>query len=191
MLAAAKRNLPTAHFQQGDAAALPFGDGAFNTVVSQFALMLFDDREQALVEMWRVLTPNGHLTVAVFDGLGNNLAYAKIADVYEKHVGPDIANALRYPFSMGDVSELKSLFAEAGTTAITLKTVSAKASFSSATHLARSDIDGWFPFAGFAVSPADTNAVIADLTTAFAAETAVDGSISFDAYAHIVTAVKT
>ena len=190
MLAVAQRILPTVHFELGNAAALPFGDGAFNTVVSQFALMLFEDRQQALAEMWRVLAPTGQLTVAVFDGLRNNQAYGKIADVYEKHVGPEIANALRYPFSMGDVNELKLLFMEAGTTGIDLKTANAKTSFSSATHLARSDIEGWFPFAGFAVSAAAANAVIADLATAFSAETAVDGSISFDAYAHIVTAVK-
>ncbi len=191
MLAVAQRNLPTVNFQQGDAAALPFREEAFDTVASQFALMLFDDRMQALIEMWRVLRPNGQLTVAVFDGLRSNQAYGRIADVYEKHVGLNIANALRYPFSMGDVSELKSLFSDAGITAINLKTISSRASFPSATHLARADIDGWFPFAGFAVSPADTNAVIADLATTFATETADDGNISFDTYAHVVTAVKT
>lgn len=190
MLAVAGRNLPTIDFHHGDAAALPFDDNAFDTVASQFALMLFDDRLQSIIEMWRVLAPGGRLTVAVFDGLGNNKAYGTIAETYEKRVGQDIANALRYPFSMGDVNELTSLFAKAGVAPVNLTTVRAPTSFSSATHLAHSDIDGWFPFAGFAVSPEDANAIVADLATAFAEQTATDGKISFEVHAHIVSAIK-
>ena len=50
---------------QGDAGSLPFEDGAFDVVVSQYALMFVPDPALALREMWRVLAPRGRLAVAV------------------------------------------------------------------------------------------------------------------------------
>ena len=57
MLEVARRVAPGIDWQQGDAGALPFADGAFDMVVSQYALMFFPDQALALREMWRVLAP--------------------------------------------------------------------------------------------------------------------------------------
>jgi ubiquinone/menaquinone biosynthesis C-methylase UbiE len=65
MLAVARRLRPEIDWRQGDAGKLPFADGAFDVVVSQFALMFFSDQTAALREMWRVLAPRGRLAVAV------------------------------------------------------------------------------------------------------------------------------
>lgn len=192
MLAVAQQHGPGIEWQLGDAASLPFGDGVFERVVSQFALMLFGDREKSLREMWRVLSPKkGRLTVAVFDQVVRNQAYGAIADIYEDRVGSDIANALRFPFSLGDVDELDALFNNAGIAPRAIKTVQTTARFASATDLAHADIKGWFPFAGFDVAQPDIDAIIGDLQRAFAGHSASDGDISFDVYAHIVTATKT
>jgi ubiquinone/menaquinone biosynthesis C-methylase UbiE len=51
-------------FMQADAAALPFVDGAFDVVVSRFALHHFEDPAVQVAEMRRVLRPGGRLAVA-------------------------------------------------------------------------------------------------------------------------------
>ncbi|MDH3742798.1 MAG: methyltransferase domain-containing protein [Hyphomicrobiales bacterium] len=190
MIAVARRGKPSISWYLGDAAALPFADGAFDIVTSQFALMLFEDREKSLREMWRVLSKGGKLSVAVFDMLAQNQAYGLIAEIYEKHVGSDIANALRFPFSLGNVGELRALFNGAGIEPIELNTVSVVVHFLSVTDLAHADVKGWFPFAGFDVSQPDIDAITNDLGREFAATTKSDGSIEFDAFAHILTATK-
>ena len=55
MLAVAHRKAPSIDWRQGKAEALPFTDNGFDAVVSQFGLMFFADRKQALREMARVL----------------------------------------------------------------------------------------------------------------------------------------
>lgn len=47
--------------REGDAAALPFGDESFDTVVCALALCTIPDPSRALAEMRRVLVPGGRL----------------------------------------------------------------------------------------------------------------------------------
>ncbi len=51
------------HLQQGDITALPFEDGAFDTVVSSFVLCVLPEslRDAALAEMARVCAPDGRI----------------------------------------------------------------------------------------------------------------------------------
>lgn len=65
MLEVARRIAPEIEWRQGDAALLPFENGAFNVVVSQYAMMFFPDPSLALRAMWRVLASRGRLAVAV------------------------------------------------------------------------------------------------------------------------------
>ena len=52
-------------WRHAPAEALPFDDNSFDSVVSQFGLMYFEDQKGALIEMMRVLQPGGNLVVAV------------------------------------------------------------------------------------------------------------------------------
>jgi ubiquinone/menaquinone biosynthesis C-methylase UbiE len=51
MLAVARRLRPKIEWRQGDATKLPFADGSYDVVMSQFSLMYFPDRIAALNEM--------------------------------------------------------------------------------------------------------------------------------------------
>lgn len=105
MLRVAGRLAPEIEWREGSAEALPFDDAAFDAVLSQFALRLFPDRRAAVREMVRILKPGGSLAVVVFDSLGENCAYDAIANAYGRVVGTATAEALRYPFSLGDTEE--------------------------------------------------------------------------------------
>ena len=190
MLAVAREKAPRIAWRQGNAETLPFEDASFDVVVSQFGLMLFEAREQAVREMWRVLRPGGRLYVAVFDALGNNPAYGKAADGYEQVVGSAIGNALRYPFSMGDSEELSGVFEEAGVSDPVVTTHGSEARFDSVRHMVLSDVKGWFPFAGFHLDDATIERVEKKLAGALEAYVQPDGDLRFSVSVHVVEASK-
>lgn len=55
-----------------DAMALPFPDGAFDTVVCQFGAMFFPDKAKAFSEARRVLQPGGTFIFNVWDRISEN-----------------------------------------------------------------------------------------------------------------------
>jgi ubiquinone/menaquinone biosynthesis C-methylase UbiE len=63
VLARARRRAPRVPLVRAAAEALPFRDGAFDTVVSGLALCSVADPARALAEVRRVLRPGGHLRV--------------------------------------------------------------------------------------------------------------------------------
>src|ERR1700722_4323897 len=52
--------------QPADATALPFPDGGFDTVVCQFGVMFFPDKNKAYREVHRVLKPGGHYLFSIW-----------------------------------------------------------------------------------------------------------------------------
>jgi ubiquinone/menaquinone biosynthesis C-methylase UbiE len=98
MLAVATRLAPGVEWREGVAESLPFPDGSFDAVVSQFGLMFFRDRRQALREMRRVLAGGGRLVVAVWISLDEIPAYASLVTLLEETAGRRAAEALRVPF---------------------------------------------------------------------------------------------
>jgi SAM-dependent methyltransferase len=113
MLSVARRNSASIAWHEGCAEALPFADREFTVVASQFGIMFFEDRVQALREMMRVLRPGGRLAVAVWDALGKCPAYATFADLIERLLGKRLAEAIRTPFSLGDTALLQGICREA------------------------------------------------------------------------------
>lgn len=65
LLRHAQRSDPSGHYVQGDAAALPFGDGAADLMVAYNSLMDFDDMPGAVAEMARVLAPGAALCICI------------------------------------------------------------------------------------------------------------------------------
>ncbi len=76
MLAIARRRATSlgmaADFQQGDAEALPFADGSFDTVVCALALCSIPRPDAALAEMARVVVPGG--SVVLVDHIRSDVA---------------------------------------------------------------------------------------------------------------------
>ena len=63
MLDRARRKAPDIEWVEGDAMALPFGDGSFDAVTIGFGLRNLDDAAGGLAELRRVLRPGGRLAV--------------------------------------------------------------------------------------------------------------------------------
>jgi SAM-dependent methyltransferase len=114
MLAVARQLAPEIEWRQGDAGDLPFEGGAFDVVVSQFALMFFSNAVSALREMWRVLAPHGRLAVAVCGPLAATPGYAALGEVAKRVCSPEVIDLLRSPFALGDKERLAGLVRDAG-----------------------------------------------------------------------------
>jgi SAM-dependent methyltransferase len=66
-LEVARRKVPGAHFEVGDATALPFPDQSFEAAVSSLLIAYLDDPAAALRELVRVTAPGGVVGVMVWD----------------------------------------------------------------------------------------------------------------------------
>lgn len=116
MLAVARRKYPSIEWCDGHAEELPFDNASFDAVLSQFAMMFFDDRVAALREMQRVLRPGGRIVVAVWDAVERSSGYAALTALLERLFGKPVADAFRAPFVLGDAARLRALCADAGLT---------------------------------------------------------------------------
>jgi ubiquinone/menaquinone biosynthesis C-methylase UbiE len=114
MLVVARKKPVRVEWVEGRAEALPFPDVDFDAVASQFGLMFFEDRPQALCEMWRVLRPDGGLAVAVCDAVENSPGYAALAELLDRLFGRPVGDAFRSPFALGDRDRLLAIAREAG-----------------------------------------------------------------------------
>ncbi len=125
MLEVARRLLPGAEYQQGNASELGFGASELDLVLCQHGLMFFPDRSKALVEMRRVLAGGGRLGLSTWRSLAENPLSEALTEVGRKHVdGP-----LDLPFSLGDEKQLATLIAAAGFTNVEVDTVEVVATF--------------------------------------------------------------
>jgi len=143
MLAVARRLSDRVEWRTGEAEALPFDDGSFDRVVSQFGLMFFADRTRALREMRRVLRPGGRMAVAVWASLDATPGYAAVAEMLEEVLGADVARSIEAPYALGDVAALRAAFVDAGLEGARIETVPGTARFASLDAWLHTDIRGW------------------------------------------------
>jgi len=188
MLAVARRKAPAIEWREGRAEALPFADGEFDAVVSQFGLMFFEDRAAALAEMWRVLDRGGRLALAVWDALERSPGYAALAALLDELFGSEVARALHAPFSLGDPRVLGELLARAGIRDARIATLEGRARFPSLASWLYTDIRGW-TLAG-ALDDAQFARLSERAEHALAHFVGRDGSIAFPAPAHVVSATR-
>ncbi len=72
MVGLAAGNVPGAAFVQGDGEALPFAEGAFDAVISSFAMPQMPDPARAVAEAFRVLASGGRTGMALRAGVEND-----------------------------------------------------------------------------------------------------------------------
>lgn len=190
MLAVAGRIMPGVEWRQGSAEALPYDDRSFDAVVSQFGLMFFTDRGAALREMVRVLRPGGRLAVAVFASLDDIPAYAAMVTVLGRLVGKRAADALRFPFALGDPGAVSTLVADAGLASARVTTRDGTARFPNVRSMVLADVKGWFPLAQIVVDERQLEALVAEAARALEPFTTLNGAVEFRLPAHVVTATK-
>jgi SAM-dependent methyltransferase len=122
MLTVARRLRPDLEWHQGDAAALPFPDASFDTVVSQAAMMFFPNPAVALREMDRVAVPGGTVAVQVWSTLEASAGYSRFAEVLARRAGPEAAAFFDAYWVLGDLGEVVSLVERAGLEVISTRT---------------------------------------------------------------------
>lgn len=187
MLSVAARIAPSIDWRQGAAEQIPYEDASFNAVVSQFGLMFFSDRSAALREMVRVLTPGGHLAVAVFDSLDKSPGYAVFAAVVSRVIGSHAGDAARAPFSLYNRRELAALFANAQIQSAEIITQEGTVRFPSVRAMVTADVKGWFPLAQIAVNEDQFNRLVAETEHNLGSFVEPSGAVKFPISAHIVT----
>jgi SAM-dependent methyltransferase len=188
MLQVAAERTPGVRWKHGTAESLPFADGSFDAVVSQFGLMFFADRQQALREMTRVLAPGGRLAVAVWDSLDGTPAYAAEVALIERMAGRAAADALRAPFVLGDTRALAQLFESAGIRGATVQTRRGTGRFPSVRVMVGADLRGWLPVMGVVLPEELIERMLDEAEVVLAQYVQPEGSVEFESPGHIVSA---
>jgi SAM-dependent methyltransferase len=188
MLAVARRKAPAIDWRHGAAEALPFADGSFDVVVSQFALMFFQDRAKAIGEMLRALRPGGKLAVAVWDSLDRTPAYRAFVGLLDRLFGAGTAEALRSPFVLGDTRGLAALFRDGGAPDVEIITHEGTGRFPSVESWVFTDVKGWT--AADLIDDDGYRRLLVEAERELRPFVAPDGAVAFAMPAHIVTATK-
>ena len=186
MLAVATQLAPGVEWREGVAESLPFADGHFDAVVSQFGLMFFRDRRQALQEMKRVLAAGGMLVVAVWNSLDQIPAYGSLVALLEKTAGSRAADALRAPFVLGDRKRLGVLASEAGIEPAAIETHQGVAEFPSIRAMVEADLRGWLPVMGVLLPEDQIEAILEQSERALASYVTAGERMAFPISAHLL-----
>ena len=99
---------PAIEFRHGDAERLPFGDGAFDGVISTFGIMFALDQTQAAAELTRVCRHAGRLALTTWAPAG---AVARFFGIMAQHSNapPPSSSALAW----GDPAHVEKLLGKA------------------------------------------------------------------------------
>src|SRR5262245_38030 len=124
--AAADRDGVSVEWRQGRAEALPFPDGQFDLVSSQYALMFFAGPAVALSEMRRVLADRGRAVLSVWQKLDRHPFYEALDRAIERELG---ASSVRQIFALGDTVALHESVARAGFSRVEVEAFSLVARF--------------------------------------------------------------
>jgi ubiquinone/menaquinone biosynthesis C-methylase UbiE len=188
MLAVAERKAPQLKWKHGRAEDIPFDDNSFDAVISQFGLMFFDDRAAAIHEMSRVLVPGGRLAVAVWDKLENTPGFAALVALLRRLFGPQAAEALSAPFSLGNLESLLPLFRKSDLQDVQVITMNGNARFSSINSWVFIETKGWT--LGNSIDENQYQHLLKEAERELQPYVISDGTVEFRIPAHIVTASK-
>lgn len=190
MIAAAQEIEPGIEWTLGGAEEIPFDDGAFDCVVSQFGMMFFSDRDAAAREMYRVLAPGGRLAVAVWNSVEHNGAVSDNIAVLDEHVSMAAGDALRLPYTLGDAEAVVKTFADAGFSNVSFDTRAEDACFPRSRTMVEAELRGWLPLFDIHLSEDEIAGILVRSDEKLAKYASPTGEAVFPTSGHIITAKK-
>lgn len=126
MLAVARERLGSGWVQliRADAQDLPFDDGSFDLVVSQFGVMFYPDKPKGSSEARRVLRDSGTYLAIIWDRLDRNPVSHAVAEAVAAEFPDDPPRFLeRAPFGYADRDQIERDMRAGGFTDIDIETV--------------------------------------------------------------------
>lgn len=105
---------PNIEWDTVDAVALPYGDDAFDCIVSQFGIMFYSDRIQAYREAHRVLQSGGVFLFNAWDHIDRNPAARLTNEVLEQFFPENTPAFYKIPFSCHDANQIRQDLETAG-----------------------------------------------------------------------------
>ena len=129
-------------FRPADATNLPFLDGAFDTVVCQFGVMFFPDKDRSYREVRRVLAPGGRYLFSVWDSHRHN-PFGRIAhEVAGSFFTADPPRFYQVPFGAHAIDPIKESLIDAGFADIRIHVVALEKEIVDAGSFARGVVYG-------------------------------------------------
>jgi len=114
MLAEARHVHPRLRFDEGDAEALPYADGSFDAVVSNFGVHHVPGPGKAIGEARRVLRPGGRVAFTSWAAPADNIAWRLLFDAIRDHGDPDAAKTPPSGGNLGTTETALRLLRDAG-----------------------------------------------------------------------------
>src|SRR5262245_26527247 len=125
-----------------DATALPFSDCAFDTVVCQFGVMFFPQKDASYREVHRLLASGGHYLFSVWDSHRHN-PFGRIAHETAARFFPvDPPQFYTVPFSYYQIDPIKESLIHAGFTDINVAVVGLEKEIPDSVRFARGLVHG-------------------------------------------------
>jgi ubiquinone/menaquinone biosynthesis C-methylase UbiE len=116
-----------AHFQQGDAMALPFGDNSFDAAVMALVIFFVPEPAQGVAEMKRVVKPGGTISAYAWDVL--EPGGFPMAAMQEEFRATGRTPLLPPRAEVSRISALRSLWADAGLTDVATREITVARTF--------------------------------------------------------------
>lgn len=190
MIAAAAEIEPGIQWLTCSAEDLQLDACTFDSVISQFGMMFFRDRQAATREMFRVLKPGGTVAIAIWNSVEHNPAYADVISVLQEQVGSAAADTLRLPYSLGNAEPVTSALDRSGFTNIGIETKIEMARFPSSRHMVEAELRGWLPLFDIHLKEEKINQVLVASDRMLRKYATDSDEASFPTSAHIITARK-
>jgi ubiquinone/menaquinone biosynthesis C-methylase UbiE len=185
MLDIARSKPSSVEWINAPAEALPFDDDHFDRVVSQFGLMYFENQEDAVREMMRVLRKKGCLAVLVWDKLDSNPGLAAEEHLWQRVFNIEVDEA---PYRLGDKGVLEGFFERSGANDIKITTHKGTAQFDSIESWIHTGAKGWTE--DEALSDEQLKLLLETAEEELTNFKTAQGTVAFETSAHIVTARK-
>lgn len=189
MITVASKVAPEIEWKVAMAHQLPFDDGSFDAVVSQFSLPYFKDRSAALLDMKRVLKNGGSMAIAAWEQLDNVPAYAILIALLQYLVGKRAADVLRIPFSLGNPDDFRRVFAGTGMD-VEITSHQGTARHPSVRAWVLTDIKAWFPLVDVVLKKEEYESLLVEAEHALHAFVQPNGTVVFPIGIHVAAMKK-